>query len=201
MGKCEFNDKPIVSEKEVKLQAQLIAQKFIDKNAKLKAELKAQKLAEEKEKLEDELRKQILEEEKEKLKNELRAKIKAELRANNLSKEKAEQKAKKLAMEKARLAKGKAELKAKKLAKEKAIIEAQRKAQNKKDFLEHVNMIKDIELFLSKGSSFDSIKIANLFVKFNGLAQSKWTSNTFKAYRKLKNYALSYNDFKDFIIN
>ena len=79
MGKCEFNDKPIVSEKEVKLQAQLIAQKFIDDNAKLKAELKAQKLAEEKEKLEDELRKQILEEEKEKLKNELRAKIKANL--------------------------------------------------------------------------------------------------------------------------
>ena len=232
MGKCEFNDKPIVSEKEVKLQAKLTAQKIIDEKAKLEAELKAQKLAEEKEKLEDELRKQILEEEKEKLKNELRAKIKAELRANNLSKEKAEQKAKKLAMEKARLAKekailkakklakekveqkakklamekarlakGKAELKAKKLAKEKAIIEAQRKAQNKKDFLEHVNMIKDIELFLNKGSSFDSIKIANLFVKFNGLAQSKWTSNTFKAYRKLKNYALSYNDFKDFIIN
>jgi len=76
----------------------------------------------------------------------------------------------------------------------------QRKAQNKKDFLEHVSMIKDIELFLKKGSSFDLIKTATLFIKFNGLAQGKWTSNTFKAYRELKNYALSYNDFEDFII-
>lgn len=61
-------------------------------------------------------------------------------------------------------------------------------------------MISDIQLFLSRGSSFDPVKIANLFVKFNGLAHGKWTANTFKAYRDLKNYALSFDEFKNFTV-
>lgn len=215
-GECKIEEKPKVSEKDLKLEAKKIAQEKTKQEAKLKAQI----LEEEKAKQEAKLKAQILEEEKEKLKEELRKKIRAELKEKQLAKErailqakeKARQKAQRLEEEKARLAKERARkkaqelareqarLKAEKLAKEKAKKEAARKTQNKKDFLEHVNMISDIQLFLSKGSSFDPVKIANLFVKFNGLAQGKWTSNTFKAYRDLKNYALSFDEFKNFIV-
>ena len=231
MGKCQIIEKPKVSEKDIKLEAEKLAKEKTEKEAKQEAELKAQILAEEKAKQEAKFKAQIIEEEKEKLKEELRKKIRAELKEKQLAKERAKLRAKKQAQEQARLAKQKAKekaqqlanekarlakekakkqaqklareqarIKAEKLAKEKAKKEAVRKAQNKKDFLEHLNMISDIQLFLSKGSSFDPVKIANLFVKFNGLAQGKWTSNTFKAYRDLKNYALSFDEFKNFMV-
>jgi len=220
MGKCQIIEKSKISEKDIKLEAEKLAKEKAEKEAKQEAELKAQILAEEKAKQEAKLKAQILEEEKQKLKEELRKKIRAELKEKQLAKERAilqdkeeaRQKAQKLEEEKARLAKEnarkkaqelareKARIKAEKIAKEKAKKEAARKAQNKKDFLEHKNLISDIQIFLSIGSSFDPVKIANLFVKFNGLAQGKWTANTFKAYRDLKNYALSFDEFKNFTV-
>ena len=86
------------------------------------------------------------------------------------------------------------------LAAELASKKKEEETRIKSDFLEHVNMISDIENFSTQTKVFDVVKIGRLFVKFNNAKtkQTTWTLKTSESYDNLKKYALSFDEFANF---